>query len=174
MNVMETTELLANFADIVAALGVVISLIYLAVQVRDNSRLVSENTKAQLMAADISSNDGTREVNLEIIKDPELASLIRRGLSGDDLDEIDRQRFAQWVRMITESHMTYFVQLERGIVTGEIFEYWSRNFDRLCTRPAFTRSWNNIRNDFMESFRDYIDAKIPPDLVNPMRDQVST
>ena len=155
---LEATQIMANIAGVVAAIGVVISLIYLAIQVRDNSRLVSENTKA------LSSNDGNREMFLDVlVKDPELASLIHRGYAGEELSDIDRFRWETWVRMTIESHMTFFVLLERGTVTGEIFEYWSHSFDRLCKFPAFVDVYKKMREDLKPSFREYMDKKTPPE-----------
>lgn len=161
---LETTQIMANIAGVVAAIGVMISLIYLAIQVRDNSRLVSENTKAQLMAGDLSSNDGNREMFLDVlVKDPELAGLILRGYAGEELSDIDRFRFETWARMSIEAHMTFFVLLERGTVTGEIFEYWSHSFDRLCKLPAFVDVYKKMRGDLKPSFRAYMDKKTPPE-----------
>ncbi len=161
---LEATQIMANIAGVVAAIGVMVSLIYLAIQVRDNSRLVSENTKAQLMAGDLSSNDGNRELFMEaLVKDPDLAALILRGYSGEELSEIDRFRFETWARMTVESHMTFFVLLERGTVTGEIFEYWSHSFDRLLRLPTFVDVYKKMRKDLKPSFREYMDKKTPPE-----------
>lgn len=160
MTFVEITQILANIAGVVAAVGVIVSLVYLSAQVRDNSRLVSENTKTQLMTADMISNDGSREMAFELIKDIELAELIQRGLNGKELQPADRYRFQMWINTILESHMTFFVQLERGTVTSEIFQYWSRMFDRLSKRPGFVDHYRKIRDDLHPSFREYMDKKV--------------
>ena len=160
MTLIEITQILANVAGVVAALGVVLSLVYLSAQVRDNSKLVSENTKAQLMAADMSSNDGSREMAFELIKDVDLAQLVLNGLRGEDLQGADLYRFQLWIRSILESHMTFFVQLERGTVTDEIFQYWSNVFDRLSKQPGFVFHYHMMRDDLKPSFRAYMDKKV--------------
>lgn len=162
MSMMELSQILGNVGDFVGAIAVVVSLIYLALQVRDNSRLIRENTKAQQMAAEISSNDGNRDLYLAMIKDPELLGLLVKGMRGDRLTEVDGQRFAVWVRMIFESHMTYFAQTERGLSGRLVWEYWSRYFDRFCSLPGVVPIWQHIRGDFDEPFRGYIDAKGKP------------
>jgi len=163
MTAMEISQVLGNIGELVAAVAVVVSLVYVAVQVRDNSRLISENTKAQQMAAEVSSNDGNRALNLELIKNPELLNFVQRGMGDLEMDEMDAQRFALWLRMVMESHMTYFVQNKRGLSGSEVWEYWSHFFDRFCTRPGVVHVWQRMRNDFDESFRSYIDAKITSD-----------
>lgn len=162
MSIIELTQILGGLGAFVGAVAMVASLIYLALQVRGNSRLIRENTKAQQMAAEISSNDGNRELDLAIIKDPELLRLLLQGMRGGELTEIDSQRFALWVRMVIESHMTYFAQTERGLSVGLVWDYWSRFFDRFCDRPGVVRTWRQIRNEFDEPFRGYMDAKIKP------------
>jgi|GEM_PF-4426982 len=122
--------------------------------------IVLENTKALLSTTEITSNDGNRELNLAYVQNPELVGLIVRGMDAEELNESDAPRFAQWIRMIFEAHMTYFVQHDRGLTGDEVWDYWSRVFDRYCRRPGVIQRWQRIRGDFDSKFRDYIDAKI--------------
>ncbi len=160
MTIMETAGLLGNVGEFLGAIGVVVSLVYVAFQVRDNSKFVLENTKALLSTTEITSNDGNRELNLAYVQNPELVGLIVRGMDAEELNESDAPRFAQWIRMIFEAHMTYFVQHDRGLTGDEVWDYWSRVFDRYCRRPGVIQRWQRIRGDFDSKFRDYIDAKI--------------
>lgn len=160
MSVVEVTQILANVAAVVAAIGVILSLVYLSAQVRDNSRLVSENTKAQLMAADMTSNDGSRAMAFDILTHPDLAELILAGLRGEQLEPVDNYRFRTWIRTIVESHMTFYVQVNRDTVTDEIFQYWSRVFDRLFRNPSVVEAYQHFSPDLPERFRAYMDAKI--------------
>lgn len=160
MSIVEITQILANIAAVVAAIGVVLSLVYLSAQVRDNSRLVSENTKAQLMAADMTSNEGSRAMAFDILTHPELAELILSGLRGEPLEPADNYRFRTWIRTIVESHMTFYVQVNRDTVTDEIFQYWSRVFDRLFNIPSVVDAYRHFASELPERFRVYMDAKI--------------
>lgn len=154
-------QLLGNYGEFVGAFGVIISLVYLGIQVRGNSRLVQENTKAHQMAAELASNDGTRAMGLELVKSPELTDLIRRGAAdGEDLNRIDHQRFEHWVTMTLESHMTFFIQYRRGLAGNEVWDYWTRFFDRLFRQPGVALVWQRTRNNYDEDFRAYMDAKI--------------
>ena len=163
MSLLDATQVLANFGGVISAIGVVISLIYLSVQIRDNSRLVEENTRAQLMTTDMHSNDGNRDLMLEIVKDAELAKLIGSGMNGELKEPIDRYRFYEWARHVTESHMTFFIQQQRGIVTNDVFQYWSRSFDGICARPGYVAVYRRLRDRLPPSFQTYMDAKIAPD-----------
>ena len=68
--------------EIIGALAVVASLIYLAVQIRQNTRQISlslESTKLAAFERNVESGNRTREI---LITDPDLADLFLRGVSG--------------------------------------------------------------------------------------------
>lgn len=162
MNAIELTQILGNLSGVVAAIAVVVSLVYLSAQVRANSSLLKENTKAQLMAADFSSNEASMGLVLDLIRDPDVAKIVLQGLRGSPLSEVDRFRFEQWARCAIEGHMTFFVQLERGTVTNEVFDYWSNVVDRMCKLPGYSAFYQRMRPDLKPTFQAYMDKKITP------------
>jgi hypothetical protein len=137
----------------VAVVTIIVSLVFVGLQIR-------QNTRAQLLSSDMASNDGNREIMLELFKDAELTKLMMAGLSGELQDPIDRFRFSQWARHVTESHMTFFIQHERGTATGEVFDYWSKTVDRLCQQPGYVAEYKIVRDLLKPSYRDYMDAKM--------------
>jgi hypothetical protein len=67
--------------EIVGALAVVASLIYLAMQIRQNTRQISMSLESAKLAAferTVESNNHAREV---LITNPEVADLLLRGLT---------------------------------------------------------------------------------------------
>jgi hypothetical protein len=79
--------------EIIGALAVVASLIYLAVQIRQNTRQISlslESTKLAAFERNVESGNRTREI---LITDPDLADLFLRGASGfSDLRSTEKFR----------------------------------------------------------------------------------
>ena len=74
-------------AELLAAIGVIVSLIYLAVQVRLNTRLQKRNNLVDI-STELATTARLTATN------PELASLVVRGLGDiDSLDSIERYRF---------------------------------------------------------------------------------
>ena len=84
----------AALAEIVGAIAVVASLVYLAVQIRQNTRELSMSLKSMELAAferNVESGNRIREL---FILYPDVSELYTRGLkSYTDMDETDRLRF---------------------------------------------------------------------------------
>jgi hypothetical protein len=84
----------AAIAEIVSAVAVVASLVYLAVQIRQNTHGLSMNLKATELAAferNVEAGNRIREI---FILNPEVSALYMRGMqSYVDLDENDKMRF---------------------------------------------------------------------------------
>lgn len=79
--------------EIIGALAVVASLIYLAVQIRQNTRQISlslESTKLAAFERNVESGNRTREI---LITDPDLADLFLRGVASfSDLRSTEKFR----------------------------------------------------------------------------------
>ena len=72
--------------ELIGALGVLLSLLYLAAQIRQNTRALHHASLDQAIQ-DFSRWRG------RLITDPKLIALWRRGLKGQDLDELERAQF---------------------------------------------------------------------------------
>ena len=80
-------DAVAAISESLGALGVIVTLFYLAVQIRQNSRLVRAPTSSVTTAA-------INAITSLIAQDPEVARIYWSGLADrDSLSEIDRQRF---------------------------------------------------------------------------------
>lgn len=148
-------------AELVGAIAVVLSLVYLARQIRSSSDIVGQNTKATLTASETSSMDQALEAMKIQIESREISEIARKGHANiADLDSTERHRYSLLLTAIFEIHQTYFVQSARGSAGAEIWEYYSRVFDKLCTLPGVTEWWRRNGDLFDPGFREYIELKI--------------
>lgn len=82
-------EALGNIGDFVGGVAVVVTLIYLAVQIRQNTRQVHQSVELA-RAASVKAANAVEPSLLAIAQDPELARIFREGLTdyssvkGDD------------------------------------------------------------------------------------------
>ena len=72
-------EAVGTLAEVVGAAAVVVSLVYLAMQIRQNTRQVEEQGRAQRFSALGVLFDNWRNFRGKIISDPKVASIWRRG-----------------------------------------------------------------------------------------------
>jgi hypothetical protein len=102
---------LGTIAEIVGAVAVVVSLIYLAAQIRHNSDQVSEQIRALELAAYDASAQNFSNFRLSIAQNPQLASLWRRGK--DNFNTLTPDEQYQLSELFTELFWAYDNMLHR-------------------------------------------------------------
>lgn len=98
-------DAIVAIVEIVGLLAVVASLVYLAIQVRQNSQLISQNTFVARSAM-VHETSAFYARFFELIADSsELASIFHRGKSSEALDPVELERFEALLEV-------YFTSLE--------------------------------------------------------------
>ena len=83
-------EAIGAIGEVVGGVAVIATLLYLAVQIRQNAQIVRN-------AASLSVNEGLAEINRRVSNDPEFAELWLRGLKDyRGLTDVERMRFASY------------------------------------------------------------------------------
>ena len=89
-------------SQLVAVAALVPSIIYLAVQVHQNTAQARANANYQFLEA-------SGQINIMLMSDKDSASVMRRGLDNpDDLDPDDRFRFLMYVGQFMQIYSTMF------------------------------------------------------------------
>ncbi len=151
-------------AELVAAVGVIGSLIYLAKQINANSDNIAQNTKALISDRDVSSNEAVMDILGSLAKDADLAELVMKG--GQDvepLSDLERFRYSAFLSNSFESHQTFFVQHMKGTVSDELWGYYSGVMDRNMQVPGVARWWRQHQSNFNTEYAVYIEQKLPDD-----------
>jgi len=112
-----TLEDLGNIGEFVAAIGVIISLVYLATQIRQNTSAVRSSASQAITE--------TRTDFLKSISDsPEVARMFSNGLSDrESLDPVDRFRFDSMLNRFIATMENYDYQNRQGAMDAE---QWAR------------------------------------------------
>ncbi len=147
--------------EILGALGVLGSLVYLATQIRDNTR--------NLQAASLQSIlDGPRDrFFLPLATSGETSEIFARGLNSlDNLDEAERRRF--FLLMFEQFfQMQHVMQLhERGMLAEADYDAWLKYTASLVTTPGGAAIWpyaeatitptiSVVINDYLERNPDH-------------------
>jgi hypothetical protein len=157
-------EAVGAVAELLGAIGVIASLVYLAKQIQASSENVSQNTKALISNRDISSMEFALQNYVPQIANADLAALMLKGHSNpDELTAVERYRFDFMMAAAFESHQTMFLQHGGSSVSPELWNYYSRQFDGFCRSPGVARWWGQSRGRFDPAFAQYINEKIPHD-----------
>ncbi|MFT4519826.1 MAG: hypothetical protein ACI9JM_002223 [Halioglobus sp.] len=80
-------EAIGAAAEAVGALAVIVTLVYLTVQLRQNTKAIEHATYRGVL-------DDASQWQYKVIENPELAELYMAGMRGDELSSTDRLRFS--------------------------------------------------------------------------------
>lgn len=155
-------DALGAIAELVAAGGVIASLIYLAKQINANSENINQNTRALISDRDVSSNESALEILGSQFRDAELAAIVLKGmLSVEPLTEVEQFRYHLILLATFESHQTFFIQNVKGTVSNELWDYYSGVTSRYIQFPGVVKWWCQEGLNFNPEFADYIQKKMP-------------
>ncbi|MDX1675349.1 MAG: hypothetical protein R3314_11190, partial [Longimicrobiales bacterium] len=152
-------EAVGALAEIVAAAAVVISLVYLAVQIRHNSRQVEEQIRGlRLQAYDAAGADFSG-LRLQISSSPQLASAWRRAKQEyGGLDPDEQAQVNELLHELMWAFQNIISRMDRGTedpvlrwLTEVNVPYWMRH-------PGFREWWRTeYRNQYTEEFSALVD-----------------
>ena len=137
--------------EIIGGIGVIATLIYLAMQIRANTTATKGATENAIL------RDGRDLVTLSF-KDRESAELFLKGSRDfNSLDDVDRAIFTNRVAPYFLFWYDAFSQNQKGLVSQDLWKTFERDIPGFFENPGFHDAWELIRNSFPEDFRDYVD-----------------
>ena len=147
--------------EIVGAIAVVASLIYLAVQIRQNTRQISLNLESSKLAAfeqNVESGNRAREV---LITNPAVAELFLKGLVDyRNLPATDRFRCNMLFRnLLSAIQGGYIRQLTLG-GDPEQFSGTAKMLDSLLENPGIHQWLEDVEPDWRPEFAELVASRI--------------
>jgi hypothetical protein len=155
MDITTLAATLAAWGEFLGGIAVVASLLYLASQIRQNSR--------QMRAATASATSQiVFQDNALIAQDhPDLNRIYWDGLSApDSLSEADRRRFDPLLATVMESNRQLLRFARDGLVSPEVWEEQEKGMRWFAQQPGFQQWWarwlGNFGGDCVKTFDDLI------------------
>ena len=155
-------EDLGNIGEFVGAIAVVVSLIYIALQVRQNSRQISQNTNSVLGSVELDTTRLHSDWLLSVARSPELGRVWHLGISDPTkLTEEEGVQFAMLIGSAFYGIEGPFRQYQRGLLSEDSWQPMEELISRYMRSPAVLEWWANRDVPFARSFSEYVDSKIP-------------
>jgi len=143
-----------NVSEIVAAVAVVVSLIYLAVQVRENTHAAKLAATRELLSAAHSAIAANSV-------DPEISEIWLVGIRDRSrLNHRDGFRFTKLLFEIFSAHEQQFFHLEESLIHAKLFESQIKAYEAALVWPGVREWWETNRNGFNADFQAHVDALI--------------
>ena len=145
---------LAAWGEFLGGIAVVVSLVYLAGQIRQNSKLLRASTASATGAtnADFSSL---------VVQDSEVARIFREGVADrSSLSADDIQRFDGLLHMGFTANSQEYQFFVDGVVGRSIWENRTLSLRRQLRLPGFRQWWTEWGDTYPEEFQNVIDGLI--------------
>jgi hypothetical protein len=145
---------LAAWGEFLGGIAVVVSLVYLASQIRQNSKL--------LKASSASATAQTQFlIGGFLVSDPEVSRILWEGIADRaSLSEADQRRFDHMMEMTFQGHLQQFEFICAGIALPLGAERRERGLRRQMQQPGPRQWWGESGRDYPLAFRDYVDGLI--------------
>lgn len=132
MDFMSTAQVLGNVGEFFGAIAVVVTLGYLTVQLRQNTRSINSNNSNVVM-------QGLNEFNTTIFSDPELVRVFYAGVRDpQSLQDVERMQFEHMAASLLNFYRNLFHQYKDGTYTEERWIPHAREANQIMNTPGFT------------------------------------
>ena len=148
-----TLEDLANVGQVVSAIAVVISLAYLALQVRQNTASLRSDAYGRAL-------DRISEMQGRFASDPAFARLWARGASDvSALTPVERISAMWALYEVFGAFEFMYLQHTVGALPEEVWQRWSRTIAWWFSNPGVASMWRGRPAPFTESFTGYVERE---------------
>ena len=161
-------EAIGAISEAIGAFGVIVSIVYLAFQIRQNTRQLEQSERTSVAASVSVSATNYRENRRSIYADAEFSDVCLRGMADpESLSDLERYRFRLLMSNMMDAQLDMYVQT---VVTGFSPETWAtqgqRVIRRVMTTPGGRWFWSKFREDYSTAFRREVDRTLEADVVH--------
>ncbi len=155
-----TLEDLGNLGEFIGAFAVVISLVYLAIQIRQNTAQIRESSQVSRLLLQENFVSGQEELFRALLENEETYRIWRLGsTTTDELPAEDRERFGL---LLYGQMYRYHVMYQARALEPLEHERCRIQIDRFAAMPAFRSWWSRQRSGFAfdPEFVKFVDDRI--------------
>jgi hypothetical protein len=147
-----TLNELGNIGEFISSIGVIVSLVYLAVQIRKNTDTERTSTY-QSVVSDFGSLNRTMSSNAD------LSYLFVKAMENfGDLDSNEKARVSQLFFATFHYFENMYYQYRKGYLEEDVWRGWKRLMLTYYASPGFQTWWLIRRDVFSESFGDFLET----------------
>ena len=123
-------EAISAIGQLIGALAVIITIIYLAIQMKQNTAAVATSTYESTMT-------GFNDINVIVASTPELASIINRGcMNTDKLTETENVQFNFILRCYTNQWWKLYKLYDRGSLGKSEWSIFAKEAAQFLEQPG--------------------------------------
>jgi len=154
-------EAVGAIAEALGVIAIFVSLVYMAVQIRQNTREVSRSIDANRLAALERNIDASSHIRELLVLHPEVAQLLLNGYeSYNKLEASEQFRFGMLLRNIFSGMQGAYIRQLSVEHDPQEFEGSKRFLDNIL-RNRGVREWlERSEPDWHPAFQDFVDLRL--------------
>jgi len=150
MDLEATAQLLGNLGEFFGAVAVVVTLVYLAVQVKQGALQTRNNTIQALMSME--ANGRFMMLNSDV------SSFVVRVRKGDPLSEEEQAKLSSFMHGVFQHYEASYHAYLMGTVPKEIIEAIDERIKTWFVLPDWEEKWRFFRTLQTQSFRKHVES----------------
>jgi hypothetical protein len=148
-------DAIGAIAELLGAIGVIASLVYLATQIRQSWDQMSQNTRALRGAAYQQWDDSLQATVMQAVTVPALDRVVHLGLADyEQLSEEDAFRFEYWIASLMRRYDAAYYQHRTGMLDEGRWQLPRRDIAAFLANPGALQWW-----------RSMFDANLSPEFI---------
>jgi hypothetical protein len=155
-----TLDDLGNLGEVIGGAAVVVSLVYVALQVRQNTKQIHRSIAASKVASYQSVISAMTGFAASVTHGLGVARIYRRGLRDyESLAGDERQQFTMQLVILLYHYQSFFYQHRSGFVDSDLWEGHLRELVRLFRLPGVQAWWPRWRHAYSERFVKFLETQ---------------
>ena len=151
-----TLDDLGNLGEVIGGAAVVVSLVYVALQVRQNTKQIHQSIAASKVASYQSCVTAMTGFAASITHELGVSRIYRRGLLDyESLGGDERQQFSMQLVILLYHYQSFYYQHRSGFVDSDLWEGHFRELVRLFGLPGVQAWWPRWRHAYSEKFAKF-------------------
>lgn len=144
---------LGNLGEFFGAVGVIISLFYLGIQIRQNTRALKANSNHAI-------NDSFSSFLRLLIETPDASRVLMAGAADlEALSEQERDTFYSLLGILFGNFENAFFHYQHGTMDEAQWKRWEIAVGWYLGFPGVARWWSNRKVVYSDEFRRFVDVE---------------
>ena len=149
MTIME----LGALGEFVGAIAVVVTLIYLTLQLRQNTNAVEANT-ARVVTEEL------QDMFALVASNQELAEILVKAAGGSELQGAQRVRYYTYTHNFLRVYENAFLQFQSGVFDQAHWDGMTRMMIDYTSAAGFPTYWLNRKHWVSDGFQEHMDTNV--------------
>ena len=148
-------------AELLGALGVIVSLAYLSVQIRQNTAQIGEHSRELRIAALDAIASSFSRFRDPLIRDPELAALWLKGIEDyGSLGPVERVRIGRLFQELFFAHQNTWTRFIEGATPEHVWRDQKGAIAANLRHPGIRTWWSQTRAIYNDEFEEVVEAML--------------